>query len=810
MEASATTCPSQRHRSVADVLHELSVPALDTLYEKLQAARCLTAARLTCRALREAIDGSVRKLRLTVKKSVRKKWEAGHLPSLLRWPRCTSINLVYAVRGQSVEASEDAASLLALPFSGLPLEARKRIKHLELEEDDDKPLPAVETVVSVLVHRLPALRELEIFELSGMSYGRPNLQLMYDSMASLSYLERLKLPSVAALQCVSVLAASGSSDSSVCRLRRLEIHPSIALDESVVNPESLGELARLTTLRELRLYDCDLLSDSRFEPEEEAQGDAFARRTSHHARRRPALLPLLSCLPPSLERLELDRCRYPNARQDFDLVLHLQDGAIQEVELPAGEWGSGMRLTTLLDLAKHELLPILQQHETQPQPQLQPPLASRRRQQRGRKAERSGGPREHLYGSSRRLPSLIVSLLQVDVAGEESLSRGDEAALRDLLPCFSNVKIGTFEVPQGSSRAAVLQVVGLLGEPGQVNVKADCRLLNYPELDIRMRSEAPLLTAAAVVAEQLPLQQQQRLAGGTGAKAAAGDPGSQPSQLSHLPPLPPLTAVLTEALARMSAEATAAAADVGDTIVAPTTTTVGHPVATTGPSSSSTAGAATAAEEEEEEEEVMVLLRGSLIAPLTEVIPRYEWIYSLEQRAVAIASGRPGDYVAGFQALPPLGALVLSCKNRQAAEAVMQAAAARRAEAEAEEVKAEEAEASTQQGLRAAAAGTDGGETGAAERERRRSEAAAGAEGARGAVAGPVAGALQVTRLGCRPVDMPLGNALLEPVLKVMQEAWQAAAAGGDCDIRRRLGWLLGLRDGLQQLPRVKVPFIVR
>ncbi|GFR51564.1 hypothetical protein Agub_g13984 [Astrephomene gubernaculifera] len=151
----------QEERGLSDILHKLSILAIDALVDELEKQGSLSAFRLASRGLRDIADASVRHARLTFRREDWQPHEEGQLPSLARWPRCSSVCLIYSHWDLHEPVGVlDAASLLSSAFAGLPLEARNRIHKLELDGDTtDMQDPGA--VLASLLHHLPALRELE-------------------------------------------------------------------------------------------------------------------------------------------------------------------------------------------------------------------------------------------------------------------------------------------------------------------------------------------------------------------------------------------------------------------------------------------------------------------------------------------------------------------------------------------------------------------------------------------------------------------------------------------------------------------------
>ncbi|PNH11962.1 hypothetical protein TSOC_001144 [Tetrabaena socialis] len=190
--------------SLADALRCLSTQAADSLVDCLRVKGCIPAARLSCRALRACVDGSVQSLETTLRAGDRQRWEAGQLPSLALWPRCRSVGVTLDARGRN-----DVTRLALLPFAGQEPAALQRIEALALRT------PAFgmcatngEQLVCALVQQLPGLRALDFLLPECMSYDPLQQQLMHDALAAMPRLARLVLPSGRTLDRVGTLAAS--------------------------------------------------------------------------------------------------------------------------------------------------------------------------------------------------------------------------------------------------------------------------------------------------------------------------------------------------------------------------------------------------------------------------------------------------------------------------------------------------------------------------------------------------------------------------------------------------------------------------
>ncbi|GFR46553.1 hypothetical protein Agub_g8147, partial [Astrephomene gubernaculifera] len=295
----------QREASFEDVVRELSVSALDAFFDNLKDEDCLTSVRLVCRALRNAVDGSARELRFRVDNDVGDQWKAGQLPSLSRWPRCTSVRLVHAVQVTD-QLADSSARLLLLPFSGMSLNARQRITHLTISEEKKRPLLSATSVVALIAQRLPGLRELKLHRLSIMPADRLNLCAMYDSLqASLPHLELLTLPSYRALKSIEILAGDN--------LKHVEAY--CYHDYAPLNFKILDSLAQLDGLRKLSLYQCELSP------------------SAHHVVSRCSLQQLLASLPASVQHLQLYDCGRTSLATPFNAAIAVKLRRIISLDL---------------------------------------------------------------------------------------------------------------------------------------------------------------------------------------------------------------------------------------------------------------------------------------------------------------------------------------------------------------------------------------------------------------------------------------------------------------------------------------------
>ncbi|GFR41187.1 hypothetical protein Agub_g1856 [Astrephomene gubernaculifera] len=642
MESCKVAAPRQRQRNFPDVLRELSIPAMDFFVQQL-GKLSIRAMRETCRQFRDAIDSSVRQITIRVNWEYEASWTAGRLPSVARWPRCNTVCMVSQLNQPNVL---DSAGSFTLPFTKMSLNARRQITSLTLSGYDR--MPGAETVVALLASRLPGLRELDLEDLYGVSDERLHLRTMYCSLACLPHLERLALPSGAALACLDALSGSPLKYLHVCSHRSRGLPQKQKVDAS-----ELRGLLLLRELRELTLSDCHL------------QDNGNAANCSP-----PQLL--LRSLPASLESLRLKRCGIPRRENGkIDLLVHLKARRIVSVDL-APTSGVGYDAVSLEQLAVEMSQGLL--------------------------AGLLAGPQQPLPMQVLRIGQLQLSGSRVRVLDEARL--GD--LKRALQRCFTRVEVGAVWVDSKTPAAAVLQGLEVLGAP--------------EHLDVGLPQHSGFLSDRIRVAVAAPLGGQPLLAG-----AAAQHPPAKAS-------LPSADEVVRAAVERLAAAGTLVTA-VGE---GASDCAVGG------------AGARPAGHVRLVDGKLALLLRGSLMALVTQDLNVFIGWVQLLQKHVSGATGSHDHYIGTqFQGLPGAAAAILACGHEVVTEV-------------------------------AQAAGT----------------LASAAEGAL---------SLQVVMLrppgnmtGMSPSGLP-AELFTQALQEVVQEAWNAAAEAdeGISVGRRRLEWLL-------------------
>ncbi|GFR51563.1 hypothetical protein Agub_g13983 [Astrephomene gubernaculifera] len=429
-----TQRPRRDPLSLSEVLHTLSIDAIDALYGTFREQGSLAAVRLVCRGLRDVMDGSVRQVKIAPPWTssrvthgppleLSEPKQLPSLPSLARWPRCSSVRLLYGKAGD--------AQAFTMSTIGLPLAVRKRITHLAVE-NKECALPEPESILSLLLRRLPSLRELELHTFLGMSYMPTQQQLLYDSLSSLPHLERLTLPSCRALECLGILSESNLSSltidaSNSPQLTRMlySSHPSMRGEGAVLTDELALNLAHLGKLQNLTIQGCCLARDS--------EGPQAGYRLLRH---------LLCALPVHTKRsLRLQDCKCAGLAGALNLHLRFDAGSM----VPCVEVGSA----ELPDLAamvapEHGLLQCaLAEYSSLPQPQ-----ASTR-------------------------PVMSIDELIIDQSGfltDELLQRlralQQQQCQQLLLRGVKTLTLGLH-----ATLEAVLQVVEVLGSPGELGLQ---------------------------------------------------------------------------------------------------------------------------------------------------------------------------------------------------------------------------------------------------------------------------------------------------------------------------------------------------
>ncbi|GFR49101.1 hypothetical protein Agub_g10876 [Astrephomene gubernaculifera] len=371
MKAAIVTCsrgatlPYGGRLHISDVLRELSVPALEAFVEALRKSKDVQNARLACRELRDVIDQNMREVKLNVRHQDQKTWEPSVVPSMSRWHLCSSVTL--NITGAEAFDQAQVAHIISTCFQCLkraPRQTRRRIKRLTLQleprlrDTDDEHM---ETVLSALLLRLPALEELELHGLGGMMYNPMAQRSIFDSLASLRHLQRLTLPGDV-LEYLDVLAGSNSS------LRCLHVDGGAGATEDVqLDPATFDSISQLSSLQELRL--------ERFIIADEFE-ESFYTPKGHSSLRL-----LLRSLPPSLQLLQLHYCDCLAAR-GVSLDLRLDAGRVREAELPMQDTDLDFLATIL---GPGGLMPLLLGEGTQGTQQRPPqPQQQRRRLERFR------------------------------------------------------------------------------------------------------------------------------------------------------------------------------------------------------------------------------------------------------------------------------------------------------------------------------------------------------------------------------------------------------------------------------------------
>ncbi|KXZ51589.1 hypothetical protein GPECTOR_12g553 [Gonium pectorale] len=390
--------PARCHFGLIDTLAQVGVAAR-TLVEILQAEEykgSLRNLRSACRGLRACVDGNVVKLSLRVKQHHLQLWDDGELPSLQRWPSCSSVVLELDPECGPDDGAVDLSLLAAVPFLDMPLAARERIREIQIctavdDEDYYKPLPdgqswQVEAAVCTLATLLPGLRTLDLASLKLMSMDLRRQRLMYNTLANhLPRLDLLCLPSLFCLKCAGALAEAGSAPQTI-QVDYSEIFRDTAEDADFAH---IAEgVAKLHGLRKLQVHALELSVERRAEAGDGA-GEAVgvgAVRGNHSG---PSLLRLLlNSLPPSLEELSCVSVNNLGLGATYSKFhLHLRGGIAQSLvfdndwEIPPDDFyllapmardllGSRV-MGPQLDLLKHEFLRVCQDEHVRA-PELQP------------------------------------------------------------------------------------------------------------------------------------------------------------------------------------------------------------------------------------------------------------------------------------------------------------------------------------------------------------------------------------------------------------------------------------------------------
>ncbi|KXZ41307.1 hypothetical protein GPECTOR_564g590 [Gonium pectorale] len=199
--------------------------------------RNLAAVRLSCKALRDTIDWSLKRISVSLDMITDELVASGPFP-LSRWPRCSELS-VRRRRQLGNEAPAHAPEVVASVLADVPLATRRRITSLSLELglclSDTNGLGAG---VSSLLRQLPSIRS---FSQSAASFGWDHSVM--EALSSLPDLEEVQLQPFGAIDGLNLLAGS---------LRRLTLG-SIGIRSGSVRAAAREAISQLSRLEELRL-----------------------------------------------------------------------------------------------------------------------------------------------------------------------------------------------------------------------------------------------------------------------------------------------------------------------------------------------------------------------------------------------------------------------------------------------------------------------------------------------------------------------------------------------------------------------------
>ncbi|KXZ41372.1 hypothetical protein GPECTOR_516g494 [Gonium pectorale] len=246
--------------SLADALQALCARGRDVLLGGLQAPATadpgraggdgdqslneatLAAARLACQALRDCIDGSTTSVTLRLGRDAETLLDRGP-PPLHRWPLCSHLTLAAASPHGKGLTSATAAQLLPRLFSQVPLEHRRRITALEVDQLPLQHRAAGAEAMGRAIRALPALRRVRLWPAlpSDPWAQRP----VTEALAALPGLEDLTLCATPGPDLLRLMRAD--------TLRRLNLRPASAESVAVAaaSLRCMGRLQELT-LREPR------------------------------------------------------------------------------------------------------------------------------------------------------------------------------------------------------------------------------------------------------------------------------------------------------------------------------------------------------------------------------------------------------------------------------------------------------------------------------------------------------------------------------------------------------------------------------
>ncbi|KAG2449644.1 hypothetical protein HYH02_005176 [Chlamydomonas schloesseri] len=474
----------QQEPDLLSTLRAISVDAVDALIDALRDWGCISRVRLACSGLREAVDGSLRKLGFYVFSC--EDLEA-RLPSLERWPRVQELR--YHVSDYDMLSSDIARAIekFAVWAGGQPQASQHRVQVLRLDLSaacQAAPSPYLSaTLAASLATWLPNIQELRISgcHMSVLPVQQPeHLRTMIaGGLGRLQQLQQLTLPGWSLLEALGEMqprqgtvaadAAAGAAAGGGGWLRRLH---ELEIDAPEYDPITEAAAAGVASLRSLHVLQ---LSGS----------------TAHsEATYGQNLLRLLEHVPPSLTRLSVsDMWNIPALTSGLELCF--ASGQLTEVTFP--ENSGNMTVEGLGAAAEDLLLPYL----------------------RARRAA---------------LPRLVVRCVQLpaveDRGEDEAQQPPPQLASDDVLHAVRELllRCEAFEVHEVLLRArtqlpTVAQAVTLLGMPQALGLFA----VEFNHLVMRLRGAS----AASPGSEEGPA------ATGAGRALADADAAQRPQQQPH-------------------------------------------------------------------------------------------------------------------------------------------------------------------------------------------------------------------------------------------------------------------------------------
>ncbi|KAG2426508.1 hypothetical protein HXX76_011735 [Chlamydomonas incerta] len=348
--------------NLLDVLRHLDVEALGSIFggvDKEGSTKAIRGARLSCRALRDIVNGSVTHAVFRVSPSLLATWRPGQQSLLARFRRCSHLTVALDLdRADGEEPSDEdeepqqpQSLLAALCVSGVEPSAAAGSTHLRLTSDAE-PGPQLRTLALHAITLAGWLRNVRELDLDSCNYGDSPGQnrATYTALrAALPRLETLVVPAIGFLPGLEAFAGSGLATVRVSD----KWYEGFVLDMSCVR-----SLQQLTQLRRLEIGGLDthgisLGSDvgqaaeaAAAEPGCEDDEATLAGLCTADAEQLLSLRRLLVALPAALESLKLRRFTLCSELLDWpfwhDIVLSFSGGELISMEVGCADGVDGL------------------------------------------------------------------------------------------------------------------------------------------------------------------------------------------------------------------------------------------------------------------------------------------------------------------------------------------------------------------------------------------------------------------------------------------------------------------------------------